>query len=105
MTTCIQPGCTGTIVDDYCDVCGTPASAPAPLSAGAAESAASDAPNGRSEPTAGPETMACTQPGCTGTIVDDYCDVCGTPASAPTPTRPAAAGPASPTPRKPAKPA
>jgi hypothetical protein len=27
---------------------------------------------------------ACTQPGCTGTIVEDgYCDVCGSPASAP----------------------
>ena len=22
---------------------------------------------------------ACTQPGCTGTIVDGYCDVCGNP--------------------------
>jgi serine/threonine-protein kinase PknG len=25
----------------------------------------------------------CTQPGCTGTIVDGYCDVCGSPAAAP----------------------
>jgi serine/threonine-protein kinase PknG len=27
-------------------------------------------------------TIACTQPGCTGTIVDGYCDVCGSPAPA-----------------------
>ncbi len=71
---CTQPGCTGSIVDGYCDVCGTPASttsalpsAPASISAG-----------------------ACTQPGCTGTIVDGYCDVCGTPGSA-TPAAPATA--------------
>jgi serine/threonine-protein kinase PknG len=31
-------------------------------------------------------TIACTQPGCTGTIQDGYCDVCGSPeGSAPTP--------------------
>ena len=24
MTRCTQPGCTGTIVDGYCDVCGSP---------------------------------------------------------------------------------
>ena len=27
--------------------------------------------------------LACSQPGCTGTIVDGYCDVCGTPGGAP----------------------
>jgi serine/threonine-protein kinase PknG len=27
-------------------------------------------------------TIACTQPGCTGTIMDGYCDVCGSPAPA-----------------------
>src|SRR5829696_4530259 len=96
---CAQPGCAGTIVDDYCDVCGNPASTPAPVPAGAAESATSPAPHARSEPTAGPQTMACIQPGCTGTIVDEYCDVCGTPASASTPTKPAAAAPTSPTPQ------
>lgn len=26
-------------------------------------------------------TVACTQPGCTGTILDGYCDVCGSPAA------------------------
>ena len=38
MTACTQPGCTGRIVDGYCDVCGSPAGA-APLLP--AESAAS----------------------------------------------------------------
>ncbi len=27
-------------------------------------------------------TLPCTQPGCTGTILDGYCDVCGSPAAA-----------------------
>ncbi|MFC0628879.1 serine/threonine-protein kinase [Kribbella deserti] len=29
-------------------------------------------------------TIACTQPGCTGSILDGYCDVCGSPAAAST---------------------
>ena len=66
MTACTQPGCTGTIVDGYCDVCGSPPAAPSapvpPVAPGQA--------GGR-----------CTQPGCTGTIVDGYCDVCGSPAA------------------------
>jgi hypothetical protein len=41
MTACTQPGCTGTIVDDYCDVCGSPAGAPPFVPAGAAASALS----------------------------------------------------------------
>ncbi|TDD18187.1 serine/threonine protein kinase [Kribbella turkmenica] len=57
-TACTQPGCTGNILDGYCDVCGSPAA-----------SAASKPPSG-----------GCTQPGCTGTFVDGYCDVCGSPA-------------------------
>jgi serine/threonine-protein kinase PknG len=28
-------------------------------------------------------TIACTQPGCTGTILDGYCDVCGSPPGSP----------------------
>ncbi|TCO48690.1 serine/threonine-protein kinase PknG [Kribbella antiqua] len=59
MTTCTQPGCTGTIVDGYCDVCGSPAATTAVKSSSAG---------------------ACNQPGCTGTYVDGYCDVCGSPA-------------------------
>jgi hypothetical protein len=66
MTACTQPGCIGTIVDDYCYVCGSPAGASPFIPAGAAASAAN-----------------CTQPGCIGTIVDDYCYVCGSPAGAP----------------------
>ena len=96
MTACTQPGCTGTIVDDYCDVCGSPAGAAPFIPAGAAASAPSAALAGGPGLTAGrqrPEVppaprngrlmTACTQPGCTGTIVDDYCDVCGSPAGAP----------------------
>ncbi|TPG13928.1 serine/threonine-protein kinase [Pedococcus bigeumensis] len=30
-------------------------------------------------------TLPCTQPGCTGTILDGYCDVCGSPATAAAP--------------------
>jgi serine/threonine-protein kinase PknG len=37
---------------------------------------------------------ACTQPGCTGTIVDDYCDVCGSPVGAVPLVPTEAAGPA-----------
>jgi hypothetical protein len=35
MTACTQPGCTGMIVDDYCDVCGSPAGATPFIPAGA----------------------------------------------------------------------
>ena len=59
MNGCAQPGCTGTIVDGYCDVCGSPGL-----------------------PTVG-STEPCGQPGCTGSIVDGYCDVCGSPGRAP----------------------
>ena len=106
MTACTQPGCTGTIVDDYCDVCGSPAGAvryvPAavlPTSAVPADEASLTAVcRGATLPAEssndGPNT-ACTQPGCTGTIVDDYCDVCGSPAGA-VPYLPAGALAASP---------
>jgi len=72
MTACTQPGCTGTIVDGYCDVCGSPSGAlPFVLTEGFP-------PKSKNE---GLET-ACTQPECTGMIVDCYCDVCGSPAGA-----------------------
>ncbi|WP_328329114.1 serine/threonine-protein kinase PknG [Kribbella sp. NBC_00382] len=76
MTTnaCTQPGCTGTIQDGYCDVCGSPAAASA---AGTPVSAVTGRPGISGAPTA---SGACTQPGCSGTVVDGYCDVCGTPA-------------------------
>ena len=49
MTACTQPGCTGNIVDGYCDVCGSP---------------------GSGRQAQGASGNSCTQPGCTGTIVD-----------------------------------
>ncbi|MGC3993194.1 MAG: tetratricopeptide repeat protein [Propionicimonas sp.] len=63
---CRQPGCTGTIVDGYCDVCGMPGVMPV----------------GRATPGNRPSTRSsgpCRQPGCPGHIVDGYCDVCGSP--------------------------
>ncbi len=65
---CRQPGCTGTIVDGYCDVCGMPGPAASPV--------------GRAQPGIRPSTRSsgpCRMPGCGGRIVDGYCDVCGSP--------------------------
>jgi hypothetical protein len=108
MTTCTQPGCTGTIVDGYCDVCGSPAGAAPFVPAGAAASASSSAaaaepglaavlgePGLHPKPKSGSLMTACTQPVCTGMIVDGYCDVCGSPPGA-VPFVPAAPSPASP---------
>jgi hypothetical protein len=90
MTACAQPGCIGTIVDGYCDVCGGPAGAPPFVAAGAAASAASLAAAARTGLAAAlrgsglpSRPRDCAQPGCIGTIVDGYCDVCGGPAGAP----------------------
>ncbi len=78
---CTQPGCTGTIVDGYCDVCGMPGAV---------------APAGRGVPGSRPSTRptgACRQPGCAGRIVDGYCDVCGAPDAPPgLPSAPASPG-------------
>src|SRR5215213_9963907 len=110
-TACMEPGCTGTIVDNYCDVCGTPANASTSVpGAGnsrrrhphtSAPAGASPRPPDRPAHTKLPQTTACTQPGCNGTIVDDYCDICGMPASAPgsVPPETAATVPTPPTPR------
>ncbi len=66
---CRQPGCTGQIVDGYCDVCGMPGSAAMmPVGAGT--------PGGR--PSATP-SGPCRQPGCSGQVIDGYCDTCGLP--------------------------
>jgi serine/threonine-protein kinase PknG len=75
MTRCTQPGCTGTIVDGYCDVCGSPG----PVSTSPAAPSESRAQQAATTPHS--SGARCTQPGCTGTIVDGYCDVCGTPAA------------------------
>ncbi|GAB2983997.1 serine/threonine-protein kinase [Nocardioides montaniterrae] len=64
MTACTQPGCTGQIVDGYCDVCGSPGSGGATTAVPTAEA-----------------VTACAQPGCTGQIVDGYCNVCGAPSA------------------------
>ena len=63
-TACTQPGCTGAILDGYCDVCGSPGPAQA-LSTSASS--------------VGGVSGRCTQPGCSGTVVDGYCDICGSP--------------------------
>ena len=71
---CGQPGCGGTIVDGYCDVCGMPPTA-------------GSMPVGRGVSGSRPSTTAtgpCPQPGCKGHIVDGYCDVCGLPPATPT---------------------
>ncbi len=65
---CRQPGCTGVIVDGYCNVCGLPPSPTMPVGQGVAGSKPSTRPSG-----------PCRQPGCPGRIVDGYCDVCGAP--------------------------
>jgi hypothetical protein len=95
MPACTQPGCTGTIVDGYCDVCGSPAGAVPIVLAEAPVSASSPVPAagpgltavGRGaglppEPKNEDLNTACTQPECTGSVVDGYCDVCGSPAVA-----------------------
>ena len=83
---CTQPGCSGTVTDGYCDVCGMAA---APAAAAAAGAAA-----GSPASTAVADGAACAQPGCAGTILDGYCDVCGSPAAAAS-TQPVGTGEAS----------
>ncbi len=79
---CQQPGCSGTITDGYCDVCGMPptgvaAAATAPVMGGAVSTGSPVASAAEGGP--------CRQPGCSGTIADGYCDVCGSPADAAVP--------------------
>ena len=83
---CTQPGCTGSIVDGYCDVCGSPGATSGTSGLGPAASTSA----GAVSVAVGQRAGGCRQPGCTGTIVDGYCDVCGTPGDA-TPA-PAATG-------------
>jgi serine/threonine-protein kinase PknG len=77
---CAQPGCAGTILDGYCDVCGSPE--PAAQSAGSTTAGVARRPAPGAAANVVPEGGRCGQPGCTGTIVDGYCDVCGTPGTA-----------------------
>ncbi|HEX3207217.1 MAG TPA: serine/threonine protein kinase, partial [Propionibacteriaceae bacterium] len=85
MMKCTQPGCTGTIVDGYCDVCGSPAPDGAPAAGPAVAASSTPVMSTASRQAAATPDLdgaPCTQPGCTGTIIDGYCDVCGTPAAA-----------------------
>ncbi|MFE3225521.1 tetratricopeptide repeat protein [Nocardia sp. NPDC059228] len=76
---CTEPGCTGTIEDGYCTVCGTaPSAAPAVTGGGPTTSTGTRAAGAASAV----GSDRCAEPGCTGTILDGYCDVCG---SAPAP--------------------
>ncbi|MFL6063043.1 MAG: tetratricopeptide repeat protein [Friedmanniella sp.] len=85
MTACTQPGCTGTIADGYCDVCGMPATpAPSPPDpvVRAAPAAASPTLGLPASTALGRPVGSCQEPGCGGSYVDGYCDVCGSPAPA-----------------------
>ena len=96
MSACTQPGCSGSIVDGYCDICGSPGAEQAAAATGPTPSAATTAPTAAS---AAADGTRCSQPGCSGTIADGYCDVCGTPGFASTGSggsAPAAAAPAPP---------
>lgn len=94
--TCTQPGCTGNILDGYCDFCGMAAAtgvsagsttgdgsttSPAATPASAIPTATAGTPATGTVPA--PDGSTCGQPGCTGNILDGYCNVCGAPATAP----------------------
>ncbi|MFD3459988.1 tetratricopeptide repeat protein [Nocardia fluminea] len=83
--TCSEPGCGGTIEDGYCALCGTApvASAPPVPQARAVGSGRSGRTTAQSrtanpQPPPAPVPGACGESGCDGTIVDGYCDTCGT---------------------------
>jgi serine/threonine-protein kinase PknG len=84
MSACTQPGCTGTITDGYCDVCGMAGDAGVPAASSGIPTATVDAPATGTVPAAAvPNGTRCVQPGCSGKILDGYCDVCGSAADAP----------------------
>ncbi len=64
---CAEPGCTGMIVEGYCETCGTAPRTAAPSGVATPASFAAAAPNGD----------RCAEPGCAGKIADGYCDTCG----------------------------
>ncbi|AYF75928.1 serine/threonine protein kinase [Nocardia yunnanensis] len=76
---CTEPGCTGTIEDGYCTVCGSAPVNPDSVSTVSAQAAPGTA---AASTAAHPGAGRCAEPGCGGTLVDGYCDVCG---SAPAP--------------------
>ncbi len=94
IVTCTEPGCTGTIEDGYCTVCGsapaaasqastaTTASAPESPSVVGTPSVATT-PSVVETPSVTETTIEsvprhCTEPGCGGTVIDGYCEICGT---------------------------
>jgi serine/threonine-protein kinase PknG len=96
-TPCMEPGCSGTVLDDgYCDTCGTkakPAAAPEGAAAPdpraarrarrAAKAAATATATNAPAAAAPAPGSSCLEPGCGGTILaDGYCDTCGTKAVA-----------------------
>lgn len=82
---CGEPGCGGAIDDGYCALCGTAPVATAPpvqqvAPAGHGRSGRTTAqPRGDNRPPA-PVLVpgACGEPDCGGTIVEGYCETCGT---------------------------
>ncbi|MEI2827177.1 MAG: tetratricopeptide repeat protein [Dermatophilaceae bacterium] len=96
---CAQPGCTGSILDGYCDVCGSPGGAAVPTAQRPASSgfappappAPAVAPKVQPAPPSQADGRRCTQPTCSGTYLDGYCTICGSAAGSP-PTVPATAG-------------
>ncbi|MET9215083.1 MULTISPECIES: tetratricopeptide repeat protein [unclassified Nocardia] len=81
--TCSEPGCGGAVEDGYCVLCGTapvasapPPSAVSPSAAGRSSRTTAQPRNGATPPPVTPG--ACAEPDCGGTIVDGYCDTCGT---------------------------
>ena len=89
---CEQPGCKGTIVDGYCDVCGMPPSELATVATAAPKSAGKKAAKALAAKVVAVDGTRCAQPGCSGTIVDGYCNVCGTPGGTPSSATRSAAG-------------
>ncbi len=82
---CTHPGCTGTILDGYCDVCGM-----APAEGAATPTPPTNTPSALDEepitPPARPQQVVtpdvpdgtpCREPGCGGRMLDGYCDTCG----------------------------
>ncbi|WP_433510913.1 tetratricopeptide repeat protein [Nonomuraea sp. CA-143628] len=74
MTRCAQPGCTGTIEDGYCDLCGHAAASAAPAAAStpATASSPSDSPDTRpvSRQMTGPLSSGRSRPGVLGELAD-----------------------------------
>ncbi|WP_327584269.1 serine/threonine-protein kinase PknG [Nonomuraea sp. NBC_00507] len=69
MSRCAQPGCTGTIDEGYCDLCGTAESSPAPPASYRTQPS-SPQTNPVSRPTSGPTSSGRSRAGVLATIAD-----------------------------------